>query len=107
MGEFWGKVGLLGLDPRDQDKVERYRAILENQILGHTRFTIYPKDGLEKKGNISVLLRENFRSLKPEWLPSWIMTRTRKLKGSLQVTHVKQYASTDVAVLAPPKKVGG
>ena len=41
---LWGKVGLLGLDPRDQDKVERYRAILENQILGHTRFTIYPKD---------------------------------------------------------------
>ena len=34
---LWGKVGLLGLDPKDQSLVNEYRSILENQFLGEKR----------------------------------------------------------------------
>ena len=54
-----------------------------------------PKDALDNKGNISVLLRLPFRSFKREWLASSILKRTRGLKGSLRVTHSKTYTHKD------------
>ena len=101
---MWGRVGLLGLSPSDPDKINAYRCLLESQVLGSTRFTIYPKDALEKKGNISVLLRASFRSFKPEWLPKALLRRSRGLKGSLRLTHVKTYADTDVSRAGASKK---
>ena len=91
---MWGKVGLLGLSPKNMEHVKQYRALIEDQVAGQIRFTIFPKDGLDKRGNLSVLLRENFISFKPEWLPQWIITRSR-IRGGLRVTHVKEYAETD------------
>ena len=100
----WGKVGLLGLSPKNPDLINEYRGVLERQIKGNTRFTIFPKDALDKKGNISVLLRASFRSFKAEWLPKAIMRRTRQLKGSLRLTHVKTYADSDVSRAGASKK---
>ena len=63
---LWGRVGLLGLSPRNLDLLNQYREIIEAQILGNVRFTLFPKEGLNKRGNMSVLLRENFREYVPE-----------------------------------------
>ena len=90
-GNLWGNVGLLGLCPADTTLLNEYRQVIEAQILGRTRFTIFPKDGLEKRGNLTVLLRENFREYLPECLPRAILMGSRRLKGGLKVTHVRTY----------------
>ena len=86
---LWGRVGLLGLAPSNKEHINEYRKIVEQQELGCTRFSMIPKDALDNKGNISVLLRLPFRSFKREWLASSILKRTKGLKGSLRVTHSK------------------
>ena len=103
-GNMWGKVGLLGLSPKYPDLINQYRVLVEGQILGKTRFTIFPRDALEKKGTVTVLLREQFRSFKTEWLPKSILRRTRKLRGGLRLTHTKTYADTDVSRAGANKK---
>ena len=92
---LWGKVGLLGLAPTNKDHLTEYRKIIEQQELGCTRFSMIPKDALDSKGNVSVLLRLPFRSFKREWLASSLLNRTRGLKGSLRVTHTKSYTHKD------------
>ena len=91
---LWGRVGLLGLSPSRVDLLNEYRHVIESQKLGPIKFTIFPKEALEKKGNLSILLRENFRAYKVECLPRAILTNTRSLKGGLKVTHWKSYPDT-------------
>ena len=91
---LWGRVGLLGLSPKKMDLVHQYRKVIELQRTGNIRFTIFPKDGLEKRGNLSVLLRDNHRALKVEWLPKALLMRSR-MRGGLRVTHEKTYKDTD------------
>ena len=92
---MWGKVGLLGLSSRDKSAMNHYRRLVENQFLGEIRFTLYPKDNLEKKGHISVLLRANLRSFDILKLPKALLRRTKRLCGGLRVTHVKEYSDKD------------
>ena len=92
---LWGKVGLLGLAPTNKEHINEYRRIIEQQELGCTRSSMVPKDALDSKGNVSVLLRLPFRSFKREWLASSILNRTRGLMGSLRVTHSKTYTHKD------------
>ena len=101
---MWGKVGLLGLDANKMEQMNEYRDMLERQTLGKIRFTLFPKEALEKKGNISVLLRASYKSFKAEWLPKAIMRRTRQLRGSLRLTHVKTYADGDVSRAGASKR---
>ena len=68
--------------------------MIEAQKLGPIKFTIFPKEALDRRGNLSVLLRENFRAYKVECLPRAILTNTRSLKGGLKVTHWKAYPDT-------------
>ena len=88
---LWGRVGLIGLSPTNKDHLNDYRHVIETQVLGETNFTIFPKDGLDKKGNLSVLLRENFRAYQIECLPRALFDQSRKLRGMLRVTHVRTY----------------
>ena len=85
---LWGRVGLIGLASKDLSAVNAYRKMIEEQRSGNTRFTLYPKDALEKRANLSVLLRENYIGFNIKWLAKAIMLRSR-LKGGLRVTHIK------------------
>ena len=91
---LWGKVGLLGLASRDIRDLQDYRALIEDQILGNTKFTIFPKDALERRGNLSVLLRSNLKTFDIKWLPKAILLRS-KIKGGLRLTHLKHYRDDD------------
>ena len=91
---LWGRVGLLGLGSRNLDDIKAYRELVESQVTGGTRFTFFPKEALERRGNLSVLLRENYYSFKTEWLPKAILLRSR-MKGGLRLTHVKRYRPDD------------
>ena len=91
---LWGKVGLLGLSSSDLRDLKEYREMIENQMLGRTRFTLFPKDALERRGNLSVLLRANLRTFDLKWLPKAILLRSR-MKGGLKLTHVKYYREDD------------
>ena len=85
---LWGKVGLLGLASGDLRDIREYREMIENQMLGRTKFTMFPKEALERRGNLSVLLRANLRSFDLKWLPKAILLRSR-MKGGLRLIHVK------------------
>ena len=92
---LWGKVGLLGLSSKKKPILCEYRRLVEAQVINGARFTLIPKDALEKRGNLTVLLRTPFKEFKYEWVPHAIMKRTRKLKGALRITHIKTFSSKD------------
>ena len=54
-----------------------------------------PKDALDRKGQVSVLLRTNFRSFKHQWLAGSLIDRSRGLRGGLRITHIKTYTNKD------------
>ena len=91
---MWGKVGLLGLASHNIADIKEYRAAVEDQLSGKTKFTLFPKDALEKRGNLTVLLRENYADFEVKWLPKAILVRSR-MKGSLRLTHIKHYRDDD------------
>ena len=91
---LWGKVGLLGLSSKDLKDIQDYREVIEDQRSGQVKFTIFPKDALERRGNLSVLMRANLKSFDHKWLPKAILMRGR-LKGGLRLTHVKYYREDD------------
>ena len=92
---LWGKVGLLGLSPANKQHIVEYRQAVEAQVLAQTKFSMIPKDALDRTGQISVLLRTNLRSFKHEWLANALIDRSRGLRGGLRVTHVKTYTNKD------------
>ena len=92
---MWGKVGLVGLSPKSTALLNEYREVVERQVVGSIKFTIFPRDGLDKKGCVSVLLREFYRHFKIELLPKEILRRTKALRGGLKVTHYKTYKAGD------------
>ena len=91
---LWGRVGLLGLASKNLGDLQAYRELIECQQTGSTRFTFFPKEALERRGNLSVLLRENYWSFKLEWLPKAILLRSR-MRGGLRLTHVKRFRKED------------
>ena len=91
---LWGKVGLLGLASSNIQDIKDYRQVIEEQMSGPVRFTIFPKDALERRGNLTVLLRENLRHFNVLWLPKAILIRSR-MRGGLRITHIKHYHSED------------
>ena len=101
---LWGKVGLLGLSIKDRDLLTEFRELVERQVTGTMKFSIYPRDALEKKGNVSVLLRETYRGLDVTQLPRSIFRRTRALRGGLKVTHVKYYGDEERSRTGASKK---
>ena len=92
---LWGKVGLLGLASKNNRLLADFRNLVETQVKGKIHFSIYPRDGLEKKGNVSVLLRETYRDFDINVLAKTILRRTRQLRGGLRVTHVKEYGDRE------------
>ena len=87
-------MGLLGLASKNIEDIKAYRALVEAQLTGRTKFTLFPKEALERRGNLSVLLKENYYSFKTEWLPKAILLRSR-MRGGLRLTHVKRYRPDD------------
>ena len=101
---LWGKVGLLGLSIKDRDLLIEFRELVEKQVTGSIKFSIYPRDALEKKGNVSVLLRETYRGLDVKLLPRSIFRRNRALRGGLKVTHIKHYGDAERSRAGASKK---
>ena len=91
---MWGKVGLLGLSSANLKDMQEYREVIEDQEHNNTNFTIFPRDALEKRGNLTVLLRENLRTFNTDWLPKAILLRSR-IRGGLRLTHIKHYRPED------------
>ena len=91
---LWGRVGLVGLASRSLKDIQQFREAVEEQMSGPTKYTLFPKDALHRRGNLSVLLRENFWSFDVEWLPKAILVRSR-MKGGIRLTHIKKYTEND------------
>ena len=101
---LWGKVGLVGLSARNPDDIRQYRNVLEQLDDPHWRFTIFPRDAIDKRGSVSVVMRETFRAFNPLCLPEVLFHQNRGLKGSLKVTHVKTYTDAETTRAGASKK---
>ena len=58
-------------------------------------FTLFPKDAVENRGSISVLLRDTFKEYDPKCVPAALFLGNKGLRGSLRATHVKTYKLGD------------
>ena len=101
---LWGKVGLVGLSARNPDHVREYRNVLEQLQDRDYCFTIFPRDAIDKRGSVSVIMRETFRTFDPLCLPEVLFHQNRGLKGSLKVTHIKTYTDADTTRAGASKK---
>lgn len=101
---LWGKVGLVGLSAREAEHLEDYRTVIEALHDDNYQFTIFPREGVDKKGSISIVLTEQFRSFEPLCLPECLFLRNKCLKGALRVTHIKTYRDGDKTRAGRSKK---
>ena len=92
---MWGRVGLVGLSAKDPEHIKQYRNVIEQIEHTDLTFTIFPRDAIDKRGSVTVLLRETFRSYDPLCLPGSLFTRNKGLAGSLKVTHIKSYQESE------------
>ena len=92
---LWGKVGLIGLLPKNPEYLRDYRTIVEATMTDDLAFTLFPRDAVENRGSVSVVLREQFRSFNAKCLPASLFNLNRGLSGSLRVTHIKTYTASD------------
>ena len=92
---LWGKVGIVGLSPRNPQHILDYRTVIEGLSTDTQSYTIFPKDAVENRGSISILLRDSFDGFKPECLSTALFLGNRGLKGALRATHVKTYGKDD------------
>ena len=92
---LWGKVGLVGLSPKTPEHIPDYRAVVEAMNTDKLTFTLFPKEAVENRGSVSVILREQFRSFNIKCLPASLFNLNRGLAGSLRVTHSKTYTASD------------
>ena len=56
---------------------------------------IYPKDGLIRKYNLTVMLGEDLKTYDETLLHKALLYRNEALGGELAVTHVKRFAASD------------
>ena len=92
---FWGKVGLLGLSPKNTQHLHQYRSAVEASPTRDLTFTLFPREAVENRGSISLVLRDQFRSLSAKCVPASLFSLNRGLRGNLRVTHSKAYSSND------------
>ena len=92
---LWGKVGLIGLSPKHPEDIADYRAVIEGLPTGSATFTLFPKEAVENRGSISIILRNQFRAFNYACLPASLFSLNPGLRGSLKVTHYKTYTKDD------------
>ena len=92
---MWGRVGLVGLSAKDPELIRDYRNVIEQLQDNNYCYTIFPRDAIDKRGSVSILLRDNFRAYDPHCLPTSLFSRNRGLRGTLRLTHIKSYNNTD------------
>lgn len=103
-GNLWGKVGLVGLSAKVPRHIEDFRTVIEGLSTDTLTFTIFPRDAVENRGSISVLLRDTFKEFSPKCLPAAIFRRNKGLRGSLRATHTKTYGAEDKTRSGASKK---
>ena len=101
---LWGKVGLVGLSAKNPDDIRQYRNVLEQLNDPRWCYTIFPRDAIDKRGSVSVVMRETFQAFDPLCLPEVLFHQNRGLKGSLKVTHVKTYTNDETTRAGASKK---
>lgn len=92
---LWGKVGLIGLSPKNPEHITEFRTVVEGLATDKLAFTLFPKDAVENRGSISVLLRDTFKEYDPKCVPAALFLGNKGLRGSLRATHVKKYKPGD------------
>jgi hypothetical protein len=59
---MWGDIGLLGLRTTELGRLRRFRSFVETFAIQDTEFMVYPREGLLRRYDLSVVLRDNLKS---------------------------------------------
>ena len=82
---FWGGTGLFGLKSRNKELLREMRNIISSTMLGSMVFCTIPKEGLkENKTELSVMLRDDLRSVEVKNFTTMLFKKNKVLKLSSQ-----------------------
>ena len=102
---FWGGAGLFGLKSGKKELLRELRNIISSTLLGSTMFCTIPKDALkENKTELSVMLREDLRSVEVKNFTNMLFKKNKGLKGCLTLTKSKTFTDKDVTKAGQPMK---
>jgi hypothetical protein len=99
----WGEVGLVGLSTRNLELLQDYRRALATTVIDNICFTSIPRDVLEPKNVVTLLLKEVHRHFKPEYVPFAILQRNPDLRGRLRTIRVKTHGPDDKTIKGQSK----
>ena len=101
---MWGSIGLLGLSTENMSMFCDFRRIVSALRLGTLCFKIYPREGLMREQQITLLLMDDLKTFPIELITKDLFYRNYGLAGSLAVTHVKGYKENDTTRNGASKK---
>ena len=90
----WGNVVVMGLDTADLDMLQRFRTFFTTLRFSHHYFNTFPKDAMTSSLGISVMLKNDLRQFKEEFLAEALFARN-KLFGVLETVEAETYTASD------------
>ena len=90
----WGSVAVVGLDSSDLDMLQRFRTFFTTLRFNHHYFNTFPKDALTNSLSLHILLKNDLREFKEEFLAEALFARN-KLYGILETLEAETYTAAD------------
>ena len=99
----WRGCGTFCLDATHLDLLEKWRDLVP--IL-NPLFNTFPRDALQLADEVSVMMMDDLRNFKVEFLPWSMFIRNTALQGSVRVTCSKEYGQYDYTAISQQSKAG-
>ena len=93
----WGKIGLIGLATKNLEKLQGFRNFLAKFHIHNFDFITVPRDLLDPKNIVTILLRENHRTFRADLIPVALLQRNNILKGRLRTLRVRHYNPDEIS----------
>ena len=91
----WGLFTVIYLSSLDQERMDNFRRAAASKIYLDNTFDMYPKDALQARTDISILLRSSMKTWNVEITPKVLFKRNTSLAGSLRVLSTFFFAASD------------
>ena len=90
----WGNVVVMGLDTADLDLLQKFRTFFTTLRFAQHYFNTFPKDAMTSSLGISVMLKNDLREFKEEFLTEALFARNN-LFGVLETVEAETYTASD------------
>ena len=105
----WQKgIGLMGLQVTDAVKLDMFRSVLADIRIGGFQYNSFPKSALLKDSEVSIMIKNELKSLDLRWIPHSLFEKNRLLDGNMAVRFsgpAEQTEKDEVGCKAPDRLV--